>query len=214
MNIHRAHSVFENEVRMYFEAQDFLTDEATYHEVMDENVKNRLASIYEPTSLYIRGRADRVSVHKSLPIACQWEAKTHDTYGKHDMVLELMPFLHHLTAGELGVRCLYAYRDKGINLEVGFWMDSIPRIRTIFLTTRLTGELDALITPAIRKYMPNAQVKRNFVARGSNDPFLIIDEQDVRRLQDWRELVNSLESPPPVVVIPDRIPRTAQASFF
>lgn len=178
-------------MRQHFESLGFYTDEATYHEVMSEEVRDRLASIYEPTSLYIRGRADRIAVHKHQPLVCQWEAKTHDTRGRHDMLIELLPFLHHLNASELGVKVIYAYQDRHIGIAGGFWVAEHPPVRQIFLTDRMPDSLLGPVNSMLATYMSRVPVRRNYRPTfGSGDPFFIVDEKDVRAMRHWAELVD------------------------
>lgn len=191
MSIHAIHDALEIEVCSFFESLGFLTEEATYHAVMSQPVKERLTSIYEPTSLYIRGRADRIAVHKTYQLVWEWEAKTHNPGPYHDMVIELLPMLHHLKKAELGVRCLYAYRDTRLGIDAGFWTDSLPEVREVFLTPRFHTSLLDVVLPQVKRYMPNARIEYRKATRGSNDPFLIIDQQTICSLPSWQQLITS-----------------------
>lgn len=217
MSIHNGHSAFENEVRQYFESQGFYTDQATYHEAMSQSVKDRLSCTDTPTSLYIRGRADRVAIHRSLPIVCQWETKTHDSQRYHDMVIELLPFLHHLKAGELGARCLYAYKNSYINMDHGFWTDDFPPVRQVFLTKRMPADLGGLVEPALAKYLPRVKIIRDYKPSfGSGDPFFIVDQKDVVKLPHWKTLIDEFATSyvAPSILQPSRQIPVTQPSFF
>lgn len=189
MSIHAKHDSFEQEVRAYFDKNGFLTDEATYHAVMRVEVKQILSNLYDPTSLYIRGRADRVAVHPGNRVCCEWEAKTHNPGPRHDMVIELLPFLHHISKADLGVRCLYAYRDAEMGINAGFWTDDIPQVRTVYFTPRFDDAIRKLCERVIEKYMPSVEVYSISSTRGSNDPFLVIGYQTVIELPHWKDLI-------------------------
>jgi len=190
MTIYAPHATFEIEIAGHLSACGFLLGEATYHEVMPDAVRQRLVAIYDPTSLYVRGRADRVAVHGTHPVVFEWEAKTHSSRRGHDCMVELLPMLHHLSRAALGVRCLYAYRDAEIGVDGGFWIHDLPPVRAVYLTPRFDAELRALALPQIKRYMPSAQVCEINRTLGSGDPFMVIDESVARTLTDWRQLVD------------------------
>jgi hypothetical protein len=189
MGLHQGHDRCEQDVIQYLQSLGFLLGEATYHEVMEKVAKDRLASIYSPTSLYIRGRADRIAVHQTKPIVFEWEAKTHNPGPYHDMLIELLPILHHLKRAELGVRCLYVYNDYEKGYDVGFWTNGMPTVRQVYLTPRFTPELKGVVDNAIAEYFPHTTVRQTTGTKGSNDPFLIVDESTVRSLPNWKTLV-------------------------
>jgi len=100
----QAHEKLEQDAKDFLSELGFLTDEATYHTVMNLEVKDRLSRIYTPTSLYLRGRADRIAVHKSLPLVFEWEAKTHESRNLHDNAVGGIAIMSSSDKGSTGRR--------------------------------------------------------------------------------------------------------------
>jgi len=183
----------EETVKEFLTAHRFLTDEATYHSVMQPEISLRLSRIYTPTALYVRGRADRIAVHKEQDIVFEWEAKTWYESRKHNMALEALPICHHLVSAELGVKCLYAYRDSKCGYDVGFWIHELPPVQVIFIPGRWDSQMIEWFKNQFRMIFPLVETRQIEVKRGSSgDPFIIVNEEDVKKLPDWRDLIREL----------------------
>ena len=184
-----AHEKLEQDVRDFLSELGFMTDESTYHTVMDPKVVDRLSRIYTPTSLYLRGRADRVAVHESLPLVFEWEAKTHASRNLHDMLLETLPLCHHLAKAQLDVECLYIYRNPHKNHEAGFWVKDIPAARIIMIPSRWDADQISWFKGQFKRFFPETDIRFTGSNAGSGDPFLIIDESIVMRLPHWKDCI-------------------------
>lgn len=189
---YRHHVEYEKIVKEYLIDKGFLVGRATYHEVFDEEMKEILMSRCTPTALYLRGRADRVAIHKKLPLEFEFEIKTKMPGTLPDFTAEVIPFAHHLFKANLGVMILYVYFDPFRNLEKGFWVSDRPPIREIIFPNRWRGRekkiLEIIINRTFGGKVPVRYTKWRY---GSGDPFLIIDYEDVKKLPDWRKLVDS-----------------------
>ena len=119
------HKRLEKDIETYLDSLGFDSASATYHDAMPDHVVGRLIEIYTPDSLYIRGRADRIAIHRTKDIVFGWEAKTG---GREDMSIELLPLAHHLNAWQLGARTIYFCRNTVAGYEKAFWCDTPPRI--------------------------------------------------------------------------------------
>lgn len=194
--LHRDHDDFETiVVAGYLKNRGYLLGEATYHAVLPPAVAETLKQRYSPTSLYLRTRADRIAVHKTDAIEFEWEVKTVNREGDdaQNFALELVPLFMHKAKAQHGVRCLYAMRNIRRLWDVGFWCDSIPKVRTVFIPGRWGAH------PAIRTWFcdiakqafPNAPVVDLKSTDGSDDPFVVIAESDAARLPSWQRLIDA-----------------------
>jgi hypothetical protein len=166
----------------------YLVGKATYHDVMAKEVINRLKRIYDPTSLYIRGRADRIAVHTKTLDSFEWEAKTHESTRHFDMCLEALPLAHHLLQSTLGVRCLYIYQHQPSVTPCGFWVSAMPPIREIRIPDNWGDDKKEWFCGVFKRTWPEVCVIRQGRVGGSGDPFLVIDAKVVATLPDWKSL--------------------------
>lgn len=189
------HAKLEDDVAEFLDSMGFLHDAATYHAAMRPEVVKRLQGLDTPTSLYLRGRADRVAVHKTLPICFEWECKTkaprwNDSRAGNgvDLTVEALPLAHHVMKSRLGVRALYVYRDEFQNIECGFWNHQLPPIRDLWVTPRGDGIKNYLFTvwpPDCFKYVFRE-------VRNSNDPFVVFERSVILGLRNWRDQIGDL----------------------
>jgi hypothetical protein len=188
---YKPHKDLESDIRAYTAGLGFKTSEATYHTVMAAEVVKILQRRFTPPALYIRARADRVAVHGVRCVEFELEAKTHQSTRFHDMTLELLPLVFHIAKLEVGVDCLYAYRNPFLDENMGFWVSAIPPIRDITIPDRLEWkQLRGWVDGLINQFFPETKVLRKpYCGNGSGDPYLIIDRKDVLRLRDWRGLI-------------------------
>jgi hypothetical protein len=170
--------------------RDFLGDEATYHSALTADVSLLLANRYDLTSLYLRGRADRIAIHSTLPVTFEWECKTHLSTKYQDLTLELLPLMHHLVKAALGVECLYCCRNPHTGQDCGFWAAEIPAVRDVWIPPRWPQANRELLKTRARRRFPAARLMERTTA-GSKDPFVIIAEPTVVALPDWRALIEN-----------------------
>jgi len=187
------HKKLEEDVQDFLQERKFIVTEATYHTVLPTIARVRLQEVYSPTALYVRGRADRIAIHKRRDIVFEWEAKTHESEEYHDMTLEALPLCHHLIKAQLDVECLYVYRNPHKNHEVGFWIRDLPAIRNIMIPERRwSSEQVNWFESQFRSLLPETKIIRITRSRGTGDPFLIIDESVVSKLFHWKDCIYSI----------------------
>jgi hypothetical protein len=184
---HKPHNSLETDVNEFLKSNNFITCSATYHDVMPTDAVKILQYRFDMTSLYIRGRADRIAIHKTIPITFEWECKTHINQKYKDLTIELLPLAHHISKVELGVDCLYIFRTD--IAEGGFWANDLPEIRQIWMPPRKEYEkLRDLFKRIIENIYKTKKITESVVS-GSGDPFLIIDKSVIVNLPDWRKLI-------------------------
>jgi hypothetical protein len=183
------HDVLEGHVADELQSLGYLVTRATYHEVMNEEVANRLKGIYDPTALYVRGRADRIAVHRYHPTVFEFEAKTHESERYNDLTIEALPMVHHIARCRLGVRCLYVYHNPAELFPRGFWVGSMPRVRDLWIPGRWQPLMAEFFRKTFSEFFPGIEIKMGARVSGSGDPFLVVAESDVLALPDWRLLV-------------------------
>ena len=191
----RDHAQLEDDVRQYLNALNYYTTEATYHSVMPEHICNRLSRIFTLGALYLRGRADRVAIHKTKDIVFEWEAKTHTNRKYTDITIELLPLLHHVNKSSLGARCLYVCRDTHLGRNCGFWAHETPRIREMhFINGKLSAKIERYIKKITQELLPETMVRNLSRNIGSGDPYIIIDSRIADKLPHWKDLISELEN--------------------
>ncbi len=168
-------------------------DDWTYHTRLPKLIARLLASRFDATSLYLRARADRIAIHKELPLTFEWEAKTHESKERHNISLEALPLIYHLNKAKLGVKCLYVYRDDKISpiREVGFWIHALPPIDVIMIPDRWNKEMTKWYRNIISQNLPGIHIVENVPVRGSGDPFVIIKEDYIDYLPHWKYLIDA-----------------------
>jgi hypothetical protein len=188
------HSGLEYDVKAHLDSLGYYTAEATYHSVMPRQITNRLAGIFTPTSLYIRGRADRIAVHKYKNIVFEWEAKTHDENNKYkDITIELPPLMHHASKSKLAVLCIYICRDNNLNRNCGFWAYKIPKIREIhFVNGKLSMPVEKFYKKQCEIYFPGVPIRNIKKNKGTGDPYVIIDKDVADSLHHWKQLIEEI----------------------
>ena len=184
------HKSLERRVMDHLNSRNFMTASATYHDVMPKEIKDRLSRLFDLTSLYLRGRSDRIAVHKILPITFEWEAKTHVNSKYQDLTVEALPMMQHIIKSWLGVKCLYVFEINGN--EGGFWVHEIPQIRCAWIPPRREYEEHReFFIKRVRWLFKDMNIVENPVG-GTGDPFFIIDKEQIARLINWRILIDEL----------------------
>jgi hypothetical protein len=155
----------------------YLTDSATYHTVMRKEVQDLLKFCNTPTGLYIRGRADRIAIHKHATLCFIWEAKTRRDSTYEDVLIEALPLAHHVRSG---IRCLYVFRHcgRGLEYEGAFWTDNLPPINQIIIPTRWGDEYMDYFRSVFSGVFPTVPIQERQKTRGSDDPYVIILKKD------------------------------------
>lgn len=186
------HKVLEERVKEYLIEKGFFVVQAPYHTTMPDSIVKLLGRRNSPSSLYLRGRADRIAIHRIKEIEFEWEAKTHYSQNKHDMTIEALPLAFHLAKAQWGVRCLYIYWNPFTDHEVGFWMHELPDMRVILIPRNRWDENHRLWFQGIfRHHFPGVPVSAPIIrSDGSLDPFAIIDESVFDTLPHWKELID------------------------
>ncbi len=182
------HQELQDDVDAFLRDNDFLCDEATYHAALSPDVGLLLQTRYDLTSLYLRGRADRIAIHATLPVTMEWECKTHLSRRYQDLTVELLPLFHHMVKAALGVECLYCCRNPHTGQDFGFWAHALPSVRDVRIPPRWPEQNRALLRLRAEKRFPSARIYEN-ETRGSDDPFIVIPYSVVRGLPDWRDLI-------------------------
>lgn len=180
------HVAVEKQVAEYLDESNYIVDESTYHASMRPETVDRLSRLYTPESLYIRGKADRVAVHRTLDICFLWEVKTNQSCHRN-MSIECLPLCHHIKSG---VRCLYVLENSDGN-QYGFWTTGLPAICKVFVPSRWSGEMREFFVSKIREcFGSRLQICGIARPQGSGDPFCIIHESEVQKCFDWRQELN------------------------
>lgn len=185
------HLKFENEVSAFLDERDFMTASATYHKVFPDEMRRLMQRRFERSTLLIRSRADRFSIHRTMPIAFEWDAKTHTTPDREDITIELIPLVSHMAKSPLGARALFAHFNPYNAKHSGFWVDSMPSARVIMIpSAKWTSSQIEWFECISETYFPGVKTI-NITSRGSGDPFVIFDSGIVRELPSWQELIET-----------------------
>jgi hypothetical protein len=183
------HKELEIDVREYLEAMDFITHSSAYHDVMDQSLKELLTHRWSPTALYIRARADRIAVHKSLPIEFEYDLKTKDRKQYSDLLIEILPVVLHKIKSMIGIKCLFCCRVNGY--DRGFWIEDMPNPIQFNLPPLKKNEaINPILKEWISEIWPDIWIDEEFIPGGSGDPYLKIENKEYRKLPHWRELVD------------------------
>ena len=183
----KSHVDLEAEVITHLTSAGFMVSSATYHDVMPSEVVRTLSKQKNPTSLYVRTRADRIAAHPTFDVSFLVECKTNGG-SYRNMAIEALPFLHHRQDAAMGVRCLYIYRDMVSGVEGGFWASSEIPVESLKIPDKWAS-LERLLVP----HFPGVKVQRIRTANGSNDPFIVVRESNLKAvLCDWRRAVSLL----------------------
>jgi len=188
------HSELQKDIKEFCESVGFLVGEMTYHESLPKEVIDRLRRVYTLQSLIVRTRSDIVAVHKEIQLAIDLEPKTHMSRDKHDITIEALPLIMHIREGG---QCLYCYRDPFDRLsDAGWWTNNMPMPRVLLMPKRYVDMGKPVVewfddsSQELFSDTPVVLMDRNF-PDGSNDPFYIIDEEDKKKMSDWKSLISA-----------------------
>ena len=165
-----------------------------YHDIMPKETVELLKSRYDSTSLYLRGRTDRISIHKKKALTLIWDGKLHESKKYHDCCIEFYQFRTYFVLSDCcEVRFLYIYytpfgEDKIIK---SFEPDNI-KIREVKVPNRYEKRYDS-IRSSVKKHLHIDDEIVNQCKNspyGSNDPYIIIDQSTLCELPDWKSIIN------------------------
>lgn len=189
MPIRAFHDKLEESLHQQFQKLGFETFQLPYHETLSSDMVDILKNRWSPTALYIRGRADRLAIHKELPIEFEWEVKTHESRQHHDITLEALPLLHHIQKSVLGVECLYIHYNRHTERYSAFWVNNIPPVR-VYLPLRWPqeSEIHQFYKQILADGFRTNPIELTKV-KGSGDPFIVIPQMWADDLPAWEELI-------------------------
>ncbi|RLG40142.1 MAG: hypothetical protein DRO01_04570 [Thermoproteota archaeon] len=187
------HEDLVRRVESFLHCYGFKTACATYHTIMPPDISEALKRLYIPTAIYLRHRADRIAVLEDPPLVFEWEAKTaFRKIPERDMYLEALPLVHHICLSYLDVKCLYVYFDPFNDLEIGFWVDDLPKISHICLPASdyyLQGRLEDYFKKVFSLFLPEVPIRKLESVRGSGEPFAVVRYKELIQLPHWGELI-------------------------
>lgn len=196
MALYNPHEKFQNRAAEELAEMGFMVEASPYHDTFNRAFVKRLAEIYSPTALHARSRADRLAVHKTLPLVFEWEAKTNvpdkpngEKYA--NFAIEALPLAEHALLGKmLDVRCLYICEHHREDLgERGFWASMPPKFWRADMPNRWSDDWQRAIGGLINNALPGIGFSERVWYGGSGDPFVLIDPTAYSTLPDWRQLV-------------------------
>lgn len=190
------HDQFYSEVCAYLLTCGYLTESSTYHDHWDQKAQDFIRTRFDPTSLYVRFRADNTAVPiRNGGMVFQWDAKTNISPKYANMALEVIPLAMHKVINEhFNVRCLYAYYDVPRNHECGFWIEAIPPLlKAIIPTVRWERKTLMWFEQTINTVFPNLDIEYRDGVAGSNTPFVLISAELITQLPDWKSLIPKVE---------------------
>jgi hypothetical protein len=188
---HKGHVNLEKRFTDYLTSKGFQVFDGTYHNNCNRELSKALRYRNSGTSLAIRGRADRLAVHKKLDIDFEWDAKTHENYQYRDATIEALPLAHHIMDGYLGKVTLYVLEDADGN-DRCFWVSSLPPIREIQIPKRQDAQQTEWFRKTLSVAFPGVRIRTGTVSKGSGDPFAIIDAYHVRQMPDWHKVIDTI----------------------
>lgn len=190
------HDRFYEDVRKYLKSVGYKTPASTYHDVMEDDEQELIRKSFDRTSLYVRFRADNLALPDGKwGFPFEWDAKTNINKKWGNMALEAVPLaMHKDLYNGWGVRCLYAYHDIVRDIDAGFWVGAIPPImRAEIPTMRWTQDEIDWFQAVIRKHLSPPEIRLvDYTDGGSGTPYVLIAESHVRRLPDWRVLIDAV----------------------
>ncbi len=178
------HNKLMEQIDSFFSGRGFHVSEKTYHDGhIDRRAVDRLQLTFSPTALYIRASADRIAINPNDGMALYYEAKTGSG---PDILAEALPLATHMFHGKRGVLCLYCCLDR-LNNHRGFWAHDVPAFRVLFIPPQRESSLYNWYLEVLPPLFPGIPIAQ-YSVRGSNDPFVIIDQSIVAALPSWQEL--------------------------
>jgi hypothetical protein len=180
------HKRIVSEVHGFFTGHGFNVSEKTYHDGhLPKKIVEKLTETFSPTALHIRASADHIAINSNNGMALFLECKS-GTGQRGAIMVEALPLATHMYHARHGVMCLYCCLDKA-DIHRGFWAHNIPQLQTLWIPPQRSLELGYWYNRILPPMFPGIAFA-NAPTRGSNDPFVIIDESVVIGLPSWQEL--------------------------
>jgi len=188
------HDEFQEEVIKQLNETGWLVDSKPYHKTMKRKIVKYLQHRNSPTALYVRLREDNMACHIELRKEFLFEIKTQKT--EHgNFFIEALQVAHRINAMKIfGVKILYICRTFS-GFEFGFWIHKFPLVEQIVIPTgrwteKLVEYFEKTFDEVIIKDSDSPVFSRKIGAtRGSDDPFLVIDEEEIKRCNHWKNLI-------------------------
>lgn len=195
------HDEFERDVVHWLRGAGWVVPPSiTYHDVFEPHVARALSARFDPTSLSIRGQADRVAFLLGAEQSVRVEIKT--VGPRHtNLAVELFPLCEHLSRARMGCECVYAVQHAA-GREYGFRVgaDLVNAVSAVLVPYRWSpvemADLVAWTSPALAAACrPRVKyVRVPDPLRGSGDPFVVFPAGRLERFADWRECFESVSN--------------------
>lgn len=186
------HDRFYDDICVYLQTHGYRAVSSTYHDRWEKIAQESIKLKYDPTSLYVRFRADNtaVPVEDTLP-SFQWDAKTNLSPEHPNMALEVIPLMFHKVLwSQFGVRCLYCYYDCIRDRHAGFWINNLPFVQCVLVPRNWSGhKASTWLESLIAVHFPFVPVTYIDSTLGSGTPYVLISFEHVKELPDWKELI-------------------------
>jgi hypothetical protein len=187
------HTPFQAVVTQYLQEAGFAVGSLGYHDSLSRELCDRLARTDTPTAELVRNGADLVAAHETLPLVLLVEVKTHTSQRYHDLTAEARQFVQRIREADHGALCLFCYRDPAVR-EVGFWMHQLPIVREALIPARWDGEQTARFADDLNAVLTGVPVRVTRATNGGSDtPFVVIDERELRKLPHWTEQIADVQ---------------------
>lgn len=188
---HKGHRDLEKRFVQYLDTKGFDNYDGTYHNKCNHGLADAIKNRHGGTTLAVRGRADRIAVHRSVEsLVFEWDAKTKEYQDNSSLYIEALPLAHHILDAKLGKATLYVLNIGG--QDKSFWTSNIPKIDVINIPGRWNDQQARQFTEWFAYAFPGVPVQRTPANRGSGDPYVVIPSHEVRRLQDWHNVIDNL----------------------
>lgn len=185
----QGHDEFEQEVVGYLRGSGWIVPPSiTYHDVFEPHVARALSARFDPTSLSIRGQADRVAFLLGAEQSVRVEIKTVGRQHEN-LAVELFAFVEHVARACMGGQCVYAVRHAS-GREYGFRVDVdvADAVDAVLVPYRWTdAEMASLIQRTSSWLRPNVRyVRTPSPTQGSGDPFVLIPGDRLAEFRHWQ----------------------------
>lgn len=181
------HRQLESEVAEFLAAAGFLLPPAsTYHSIWPDDMVDLMQNRWSPTSLMLRGKADRVAVHAHLDVSFQWECKT--SRGKR-FSTEALPLSAHMAVTGLGTVCVYFCRHLKWDVDRAFVV-SPESIAKFSCFMEPIGNRCTVPSKTIRGHLGMQVPIVPTESKGSKDPFVLMERNEYECLPLWSEIVD------------------------
>lgn len=108
------------------------------------------------------------------------------------MAIEALPICIHRLHCQIDAKCLYVYRDPFEDFECGFWVHDMPPVKVILIPQRWGHAWAEWFRGQFAKFLPDVDIIETGANGGSGDPFLLIEENAVKQLPDWRGMIDEI----------------------